>query len=365
MSGRRRDFGNVRRLPSGRWQARFRDGLGSPRSKTFATRGDASRYLARVRTDIDRGNWFDPDAGRQLLRAYAEDWLDRRRVRGRSLAPRTSERYRTLLRVHILPVLGHLPLSRLDQAAVRHWHSRLLEAEPPGPATVAKTYRLLHAICNSAVIEQKIARNPCMIPGASIETNPERPTATLGQVYRLAEAVGDRWRALVLLGTFCGLRFGELAGLTRADVDLEIAVVMVRADLDELDGDGSSQGRSSHPPAAVRCRSRRHSSTRSAIISTPMPSLGLRASCSSVRPAGGYAGATSASRCGFPPPDPLGLTACASMTFGTPGIPSPPVPAPAPVSSWHAWVTRVRARRSSISTPPAIVTRPSQPRCPN
>lgn len=234
MSGRR-DFGSVRRLPSGRWQARYRDGSGVARSRTFPTRGDASRHLARIRTDIDRGDWFDPEAGRQLLQTYAEAWLSKRRVRGRRLAPRTSERYRALLRVHILPVLGHLPLSRLDPPAVRRWHATLLEAGVPGPATVAKAYRLLHAICSSAVVEQKIARNPCLIPGASIETNPERPIASLDQVYALAEAVGERWRALVLLGTFCGLRFGELAGLTRANVDLELGVV-VHADLDELDG---------------------------------------------------------------------------------------------------------------------------------
>jgi integrase len=177
-----------------------------------------------VRTDIDRGDWFDPDAGRQLLRAYADDWLASRRVRGRPLAPRTSERYNALLKVHIVPMLGHLPLSRLDPAAIRNWHAGLLNAGVPGPATVAKAYRLLHAICSTAVAEQKIPRNPCMIRGASVETNPERPIATIDQVYALAEAVGERWRALVLLGTFCGLRFGELA------------VVVVRADLDELDG---------------------------------------------------------------------------------------------------------------------------------
>ena len=233
---RRRDFGSVRRLPSGRWQARWHDGAGVARSRAFPTRGDASRHLARVRTDIDRGDWFDPDAGRQVLRAYAEEWLAGRRVRGRPLAPRTSERYGALLKVHIAPVLGHLPLSRLEPAAIRNWHTDLLNAGAPGPATVAKAYRLLHAICNTAVAEQKIPRNPCMIPGASVETNPERPIATLDQVYALAETVEQRWRALVLLGTFCGLRFGELAGLTRADVDLELAVVVVRADLDELDG---------------------------------------------------------------------------------------------------------------------------------
>jgi integrase len=206
-----------------------------PRSKAFATRGDATRYLARIRTDIDRGDWFDPVAGQQLLAHYAEEWLTSRRVTGRPLAARTSERYASLLRVHIVPVLGHLPLARIDATAVRRWHSGMLKAGVPGPATIAKSYRLLHAILNTAVLDQRIPRNPCKIPGASVERNPERPVASVEQVYALAEAVGERWRALVLLGTFCGLRFGELAGLTRADIDLDLTLISVRADLDELD----------------------------------------------------------------------------------------------------------------------------------
>lgn len=232
----RRDFGSVRRLPSGRWQARYPDGSGAYRSKSFPTRGDASRHLARIRTDMDRGDWFDPDAGREALESYAARWLATRRVKGRPLAPRTKERYASLLRVHILPSLGHLPLSRLEAAVIRKWHSSLSEAATPGPATVAKAYRLLHAILNTAVVEQKLPRNPCMIPGASAETSAERPIATIDQVHELADTVGDRWRALVLLATFCGLRFGELAGLTREDIDLDLAIVVVRKDLDELDG---------------------------------------------------------------------------------------------------------------------------------
>jgi integrase len=232
----RRDFGSVRRLPSGRWQARYPDGSGTYRSKSFPTRGDASRHLARIRTDMDRGDWFDPDAGREALESYSTRWLTTRRVKGRPLAPRTKERYASILRVHIVPTLGQLPLSRLETPVIRQWHSSLSEAATPGPATVAKAYRLLHAILNTAVVEQKIPRNPCMIPGASAESSSERPIATVDQVYELAEAVGDRWRSLVLLATFCGLRFGELAGLTREDIDLDRAILAVRKDLDELDG---------------------------------------------------------------------------------------------------------------------------------
>ena len=69
-----------------------------------------------------------------------------------------------------------------------------------------------------------------------METNAERPVATLSQVYDLADMIAPRWRALVLLATFCGLRFGELAGLRKDKLDLLNATVTVVEDLDELDG---------------------------------------------------------------------------------------------------------------------------------
>jgi integrase len=232
----RRDFGSIRRLPSGRWQARFRDPGGHSHTKTFASRGDASRYLAIARVDIDRGDWFDPTAGQQTLESYATSWVATRRVRGRPITPRTRERYESILRTHIVPALGDLTLRDLDPARVRRWYAALSNSERPGPATVAKCYRLLHAICGSAVVDGEIPRNPCLIPGANAERNPERPIATIQQVFALADAVGARWRAMVLLATFCALRFGELAALTRERLDLDHATVTVTEDLDELSG---------------------------------------------------------------------------------------------------------------------------------
>jgi integrase len=232
----RRDFGSVRRLPSGRWQARFRDPGGHPHTKTFGTRADAARYLAAARVDIDRGDWFDPTAGQQTLMAYATTWISTRRVRGRPITPRTRERYESVLRTHIGPTLGAVALRDLDPGRVRRWYATLSDAATPGPATVAKCYRLLHAICASAVVDAEIPRNPCLIPGASAENSPERPIATLAQVYALADAVGARWRGMVLLATFCGLRFGELAALTRDRLDIKHATVTITEDLDELGG---------------------------------------------------------------------------------------------------------------------------------
>jgi integrase len=86
------------------------------------------------------------------------------------------------------------------------------------------------------VAEGELARNPCVIPGAGQERSLERPAASLAQVYQLAGQVPPRWKALILLAAFCGLRFGELAALTRRDIDPLHWTVTVRASASDLRG---------------------------------------------------------------------------------------------------------------------------------
>jgi len=318
----RRDFGSVRRLPSGRWQARFRDPGGHPHTKTFGTRADAARYLAAARVDIDRGDWFDPTAGQQSLTSYAATWISTRRVHGRPITPRTRERYESVLRTHIGPNLGAVALRDLDPGRVRRWYATLSDAATPGPATVAKCYRLLHAICASAVVDGEIPRNPCMIPGASAERSPERPIATLAQVYALADAVGARWQAMVLLATFCGLRFGELAALTRDRLDLKHATVTITEDLDELGGRlqrGEVKSAASRRSVAIT-------------ISRPLPSLGEADWSSSGQKADSCAAGTSGAPSGSPPPRRSESRSCDFTTSDTPATRWLPPPARAPAS---------------------------------
>lgn len=72
--------------------------------------------------------------------------------------------------------------------------------------------------------------------GASVEKSPERPLLTVSQVYALADAVDRRYRALILLACFCGLLWGELAGLQRADIDCDHRTVRVARQLCEVPG---------------------------------------------------------------------------------------------------------------------------------
>lgn len=226
---RRRSFGAVRPLPSGRWQARYpaEDGRTRTAPTTFASRVDAERFLAQLDIDRVRGGAIDPNAGAIALADYAAQWLLERPV---ALRPRTLELYEGLLRLHILPTFGAVHLNRIASAAVRSWHAGLRRGGV-GESHVAKAYRLLKGILNTAVEDDLLARNPCRTRHAGTERPEERLPPSLAEVGAIADAITPRFRALVLLGAWSGLRYGELAGLTRQRIDLLHGVVDVREQL--------------------------------------------------------------------------------------------------------------------------------------
>lgn len=211
--GRKRRFGRVRRLPSGRYQARYPgpDGIDRPAPQTFPTKTNAEIWLTRKETEILEGTWIDPDAGKVSFRSYSSAW-----IRDRVLKPRTDELYRGLLRNRLEPFFGNVDVGDIREADVRRWRKERLDsgphASPPfAPVTVAKAYRLLHTILGTAADDGLIRRNPCRIKGAGEEDSPERPVVPLPTLVELPDQVPIRYRALLLLATFASLRFGELA----------------------------------------------------------------------------------------------------------------------------------------------------------
>ncbi|GAA3724558.1 tyrosine-type recombinase/integrase [Salinactinospora qingdaonensis] len=232
MPGKKnRSFGNVRQLASGRFQARYRgpDGRLRGAPTTFDTKKAAERWLTLKEAEIAQGDWFDPDAGKALFSDYARQWID-----DRVLKPRTEELYLGLLRRHLAPTFGEYALADITQADVRRWRKALLTSGV-GSVTVAKAYRLLRAIMNTALREKRVRENPCQIEGAGKEDSPEREVVSVAKVVELVTLMHDRYRALVLLATFAGLRWGELVGLRRCDVDLDACTVRVHRPTGQLD----------------------------------------------------------------------------------------------------------------------------------
>lgn len=217
----RREFGSIRRLGSGRYQVSYwHEGRRHVGEMTFATKAEASRYLASVSTELHRGTWIDPQAGQVALSEYANAWLEQRV----GLRPRTIELYRSLLDKKILPELGTTTLAQLTPSKVRAWHAGIAKTHP---STAAKAYRLLSAVMATAVADELIVRSPCRVRGAGVERPAERPIASVAEVEAMAEAMPERLAMVVVLAAWCQLRRGEVLGLRRRDVDLLHGVLVI------------------------------------------------------------------------------------------------------------------------------------------
>jgi integrase len=225
-----RRFGNVRQRSSGRWQARYPGPDGQMRNapKTFPTKRDAEQWLTVTEAAMLRGDWIDPLLGKIRLDEFGTRW-----IRERKLGERTREEHARTFRLHVAPFLGHMSLGDIRTDTVRSWRATLAE-EGRSEIRVAKAYKLLRAILNTAVDDGRIKRNPCRIKGADQEHSPERPVASVPQVYALADQMPARFRVLVLAAAFTGLRWGELIALRRCDLDTEERTVRVPRRLAQL-----------------------------------------------------------------------------------------------------------------------------------
>ena len=162
-----------------------------------------------VEADLARGAWVDPRAGQVTFTDYSRQWLAART----DLRPRTRELYGSLLKLHIRPALGAFEIAKITASVVRGWYAELSCDEGPGQATAARCYRLLRTIMNTAVTDELMVKNPCQVKGAGVERSPECPIATVPQAQALADASGPRFRAAVLLASYCSLRRGEILAL--------------------------------------------------------------------------------------------------------------------------------------------------------
>ena len=231
----RRQFGTIRQLPSGRFQARFRDNAGRQIAapQAFASRGEAQRWLTTLQADMLRGAAPIIDASRITFSTWAEEWLAfKPGQRATTLA-----RDRIAIRVHFAPVLGDLRLSAIGPLHIR----RVVEAMQTrglAPKSVRTYVGTLQAIFAAAVDADLLTKSPVRIRTLGLDrvVRRERPTLDAAQLERLADTVPARYRVVVLLAGVVGLRWGEAVGLRIRDVDFLRRTLRIEQTVEEVSG---------------------------------------------------------------------------------------------------------------------------------
>jgi hypothetical protein len=300
-----------KRVRNGRttYRVRYRDPAGSQRSRVFARKADAQRFLNETETAKARGTWTDPALGRVLFR----DWLGEWWATTTNLRASTRARDESLLRRLVLPRFGDAPLAAISQRDVRAWVAELT-AQGLAPATVQKAYQVLGKVLAAAVDAGMLAQSPCRrVPLPKVERE-EMRFLTPAEVAALADAIDQRYRALVLVGAYGGLRIGELAGLRRSRVDLLRGTVQVAEIVVEVRA-SCMWGRPRPEPAGAPwgCPG----SWSRSWLPTWADRVTLEPWCSRHRRVVRFGCRRSAVGCGDQPSSPLAWTDCAFTTFGT------------------------------------------------
>lgn len=211
----RRHFGNVRKLPSGSYQASYwNEGARHVAEATFPTKTAALGYLATVEVDLQRGIWIDPRDRDLKVEALSRLWLESNPAK----RPDTLATDEYHLRRHILPSIGKQCIGdvtpRMLQQLVNEWTASL------APKTVGRAYGVVRAMFTYATESDMLVRSPCRGNKLPRVEPRSRPLLTPDQVAALADATVREYRGMVWLGAVVGLRFSEVAGLRVGRVDV-------------------------------------------------------------------------------------------------------------------------------------------------
>ncbi len=213
------------------WRVRYRDPLGRERSRSFARKADADRFMATVQADLIRGDWTDPRLSKIAVEEWSERW-----VRTKShLKPKTLAGYRSNLQAHVIPAFGGYQLRHVDRMAVEEWITDL-QASGLGPSGIRQARQVLNSMLTLAVDAGYLPSNP--VDGTSTPRLPEPEMLFLDadQVDGLADTIREPYGALVYLLAYGGLRWGEAAALRRKRCDLVRCRIEVAESLADVEG---------------------------------------------------------------------------------------------------------------------------------
>lgn len=223
-----------RRKSDGKWVGSLHLGYGNGRRQRRAfygaTQQEVRRKLAEATRNHEQG--LRPLSEREKVGDFLTRWLNART----DLRPNTVRGYEAMLRVRIIPVIGHLKLARLRADDLDALYAQLL-ADGLSVKSVRLAHAILHRALHQALKWGLVAANVADIAEPPSAPRREFHTLTAEEAARLlAEARGDRYHALYTLAITTGLRQGELLGLRWSDLDLDGAVLSVAQQVYRLGG---------------------------------------------------------------------------------------------------------------------------------
>ena len=209
-------------------------GKSKVRQKVFTVRGtkpEAEAKLAELLTQYNQGNYIEPT--NITTGEWLQKWIDVYIKNSRKKRLRTIETYESVVRVHLIPALGKIPLQKLSASHIQFYYN----TSPLSSSTLQQHHNILHQALKVATVNERL-----------INVNPAEPVvekpvakkdlemevwdgAEVRKFLLAARDAGVHEEALYSLAIETGMRKGELCGLKWEDVDLAARRISVKRTL--------------------------------------------------------------------------------------------------------------------------------------
>jgi len=201
------------------------------------TRGKekALDYAKDREKEVNNPQYIEPT--KSTFKEFAERWM--RDYGEKNLAPKTLHRYKQILESRVYPAMGHLKIEQIKPAHLMEFYKNLQESgirkdKRPGglsDKTILYHHRVISSILQDAVQWQVITSNP------AARVKPPKVQRKQAAVYdeeqvktllAALDAEDPKYRLLINLALFTGLRRGEIMGLEWQDVDFDAGTIKVQ-----------------------------------------------------------------------------------------------------------------------------------------
>lgn len=224
MARRGHGEGSIYQRSDGRWAASI--SLEGGKRKTFygRTRKAVQEQLKTALHQQQQG--ILATGPQQKVEQFLQHWLEN--VHKQSIRSRTYERYEEIVRLHLVPGIGHHQLQKLSPQHLQSFYTNKLE-EGLSTTTVISFHNVLHKALETAVRWNLISRNVCDLVSPPRRKRFEIQPLSVEQVQQLVAVTRDhRLEALFLLALATGMRRGELLGLKWQDINFQTDMLQIR-----------------------------------------------------------------------------------------------------------------------------------------
>ena len=216
--------GSIRKRNDGSWEARILIN-GKSRSIYGRTQSDVRKKLTEVRNDLDNDEYLEPND--TTLKEWLELWQDEYLE---DVKQSTADRYKSCIRIHIIPALGETRLMDLRASTIQKFLNQCKKVDGLSEKSVKNIRLVLHKALEQAIEDEQIKKNPCdraKVPSYDDPPKEMRPLKDHEVPMFLQAIKGHQFESLFYVALFTGMRESELIGLTWDCIDFQHGTIHI------------------------------------------------------------------------------------------------------------------------------------------